>query len=93
MTNHITDLLTTNGWTIMEQKTLHGGIRQYRLQDGCIVCQTSSGHIDLQVKRNERVADLFASEMPLECLAKKEADKRRRDLFLAAKNALLGVSE
>ena len=81
--------------TIIDEKELSNGTINVRLDNGCIVNQTCTGHIFLQGRKHDRVAAILAENMPYECLDKKEAESWKKRLYEAAKADLLGqtVSE
>ena len=84
------DILNGVGIAIAEVKIIQYGITQFILDNGCILCQTSDGHIWMQGKKSERVAEILAKVVPLDCLRAKEAKKYRTELFNIAKCQLLG---
>ena len=61
----LTTLLKRNGITITDVKELSNGTVQYRLDNGCIVNQTCTGHIFLQGQKSEPVAVILAGKCPI----------------------------
>lgn len=91
----IATLLKRNGMTVIDENELSNGTIMVRLDNGCIINQTCTGHIYLQGLKSEPVAGILAVKMPYDCLSEKEAKAWKDKLYEAAKADLLGqtVSE
>lgn len=86
---NIRELLDTNHYTFTTGKNRSNGVAEYRLADGCMICQTRNGHIYIQGKLESGVIDLLSQACPWECLQPSDADDFRKQVCEKARETLL----